>query len=85
MSTLAFATLGPMEILLVLVAGVIPTIIACKVCSKVGYHWALGLLALISPINLILGFYIAFAKWPMQRELERLRELESSTDSHNPS
>ena len=78
MSTLAFFSLGPMEILLILTMGVIPTIIACKVCSKAGYHWALGLIALISPINLILGFYIAFAKWPIERQLERLKESASS-------
>ena len=78
MPILAFFSLGPWELLGILIIWVIPTVIACKVCSKVGYHWALGLVALVWPVNIILGFYIAFSKWPIQHELESLRESESS-------
>ena len=43
MAIFSAAQLGFAEFLVIMV---IPTIIVCKVCSKAGYHWALGLLTL---------------------------------------
>jgi hypothetical protein len=38
-----------------------------------GYAGIIGVLAFIPGINLILAYVLAFAKWPVLRELESLR------------
>ena len=35
--------------------------------KKVGWHWALGFLMLISPVNLVLLYVLAFVKWPIEQ------------------
>ena len=35
-----------------------------KICSKAGFPGALALLMLVPMANIVLPFYIAFAKWP---------------------
>ena len=39
-----------------------------KICSKAGFPGALSLLMIIPVANIILPFYIAFAKWPALEE-----------------
>ncbi len=73
--------LGPMAVLIIvlitltlsLIVVVVKAVIYCKVFSKAGYHWALGLLALIPILNIVMPFVLAFGQWPIQRELEELR------------
>lgn len=73
--------LGPMAVLIIaatvvvlsLAIIIIKAVIYCKVFSKAGYHWALGLLALIPILNLIMPFVLAFGQWPVRAELEELR------------
>jgi len=40
-----------------------------KVFSKAGFPGALGLLMLIPLANIVAMFYLAFAAWPVHREL----------------
>ncbi len=40
---------------------------ACRICAKAGYSAWLGLLAVAPIANLVLLFYLAFAKWPIER------------------
>lgn len=48
------------------ILGAILTVIPFwKICSKAGFPGALSLLMLVPVANLILPFYIAFAKWPV--------------------
>ena len=35
-----------------------------KICSKAGFPGALSLLMLVPVANVVLPFYLAFAKWP---------------------
>ncbi len=73
--------LGPMAVLIIVVFAlvvalavlIIKAVIYCKVFSKAGYHWALGLLALIPVLNIIMPFVLAFGQWPVRRELDELR------------
>jgi low affinity Fe/Cu permease len=58
----------------VMVIIAIKLLIICKIFSKAGYSWALGLLMLIPIINIIMAFFLAFADWPVQRELRRLKQ-----------
>lgn len=40
----------------------------CKICSKAGYSWALGLLMLVPLANVILPLYLGFSTWPIERQ-----------------
>lgn len=57
-----------------LIALAIRALIFCKVFSKAGYGWALGLLSLVPIANIIMAFYLAFADWPVQKELRQLKQ-----------
>lgn len=49
-------------------------LICCKIFSNAGYSWALGLLMLIPIVNVIMIFYLAFADWPVRKELRSLQQ-----------
>jgi hypothetical protein len=49
-------------------------IIWCKLFSKAGYSWALGLLMLVPIANIVMCFYLAFGDWPVLQELRRLKQ-----------
>ncbi len=57
-----------------LIALAIRALIFCKIFSKAGYSWALGLLSLVPIANIIMAFYLAFADWPVQKELRQLKQ-----------
>lgn len=62
-----------------LVAIAIKVLIFCKIFSKAGYSWALGLLMLVPIANIIMAFFLAFADWPVCKELRKLKQqLEKS-------
>ena len=61
-------------LLAVLAAAIILTgVIWCKLFSKAGHHWALGLLMLVPVVNIIMPFVLAFGEWPIEKELKQLR------------
>jgi uncharacterized membrane protein YhaH (DUF805 family) len=62
-----------------LVVVAIKLLICCKIFSKAGYSWALGLLMLIPIVNIIMAFFLAFANWPVLKELRRLRQQQPSS------
>jgi hypothetical protein len=64
---------------IVLVVVAIKLLICCKIFSKAGYGWALGLLMLIPIVNIIMAFYLAFADWPVNKELRLLRQKQNIT------
>lgn len=77
---------GPLTIVLALlfafvflVVVAIKLLICCKIFSKAGYSWALGLLMLIPIVNIIMAFFLAFANWPVQKELRRLKQQQSQS------
>jgi hypothetical protein len=49
-------------------------LIFCKIFSKAGYCWALGLLMLVPIANIIMPFVLAFADWPIQKKLRLLKQ-----------
>jgi uncharacterized membrane protein YhaH (DUF805 family) len=63
---------------IVLVIVAIKLLICCKIFSKAGYSWALGLLMLIPIVNIIMAFFLAFADWPVQKELRRLKQQQQT-------
>jgi uncharacterized membrane protein YhaH (DUF805 family) len=57
----------------------IKLLICCKIFAKAGYSWALGLLILIPIVNIIMAFFLAFADWPVNKELRLLKQKQSTT------
>jgi len=57
-----------------LLAFVLTIVIWCKIFSKAGYSWAMGLLMLVPLVNLIMMLVLAFSDWPVQRELRLLKQ-----------
>jgi uncharacterized membrane protein YhaH (DUF805 family) len=65
----------------VMVILAIKLLICCKIFSKAGYSWALGLLMLIPIVNIIMAFFLAFADWPVRRELRSLNQKQNNITS----
>ena len=49
-------------------------IIYWRIVSKAGYNGALSLLLLVPVVNLVMLCIFAFGEWPIQRELNQLRQ-----------
>ena len=60
-------------ILFALLMTILMVVVYCKICSKTGYHWALGLLMFVPIANFILPLILAFSEWPIQKELNQLK------------
>ena len=58
----------------VMIIVAVKILIFCKIFSKAGYSWALGLLMLVPIANIIMLFVLAFAEWLIQRELRSFRQ-----------
>ncbi|MHC4558137.1 MAG: hypothetical protein ACYTFW_12125 [Planctomycetota bacterium] len=61
-------------IFVALIVVAIKILIFCKIFSKAGFCWALGLLMLLPIVNIIMAFVLAFADWPIQKELRLLKQ-----------
>lgn len=49
----------------------------CRIFSKAGFSWALGLLMLVPIANIVLPFVLAFCEWPVHRDLRGLPQQTS--------
>ncbi len=56
-----------LAILAGLAAWVVVVIAYCKICSKAGYPWALGLLVIVPFGKFILPLILGFSKWPNEK------------------
>jgi steroid 5-alpha reductase family enzyme len=69
--------LGLVEIIMILVVPLILVLIlvlpAWKVISKTGNSGALSLLLMIPLVNVVILFYLAYSKWPIEKELDGYR------------
>ena len=61
-------------LLIILVVLAFTVLVYCKIFSKAGYHWAMGLIVLIPLGNLILLLVLAFGQWPIHRKLQMLKQ-----------
>ncbi len=68
------AILVAFGILIYLIVAIIKALIFCKIFSKAGYCWALGLLMLVPIANIIMPFVLAFGNWPIQKEMRLLKQ-----------
>jgi len=80
-----FAVFGPVILIILavfvlaisLAILIIKAVICCKIFSKAGYHWALGLLMLVPIACIIMPFVLAFSDWPIYKELNKLRRRQN--------
>ena len=70
--------LGILFILFITLISLIVTVLLtwayCKIFSKAGYCWALGLLMLVPIANIVMPFILGFGDWPIQKELRLLKQ-----------
>ena len=59
--------------ILTLIGVAIAIILWCKIFSKTGHSWALGLLMLIPFGNAIMMLILAFSDWPILKEIRELK------------
>ena len=59
---------------LVLMIIAVQILVFCKIFSKTGFSWALGLLMFIPIANIVMLFVLAFAEWPIERELRSFKQ-----------
>ena len=67
--------LGMPEVMLifmvVLFSGVVYVIPAWMIFKKAGFNPALGLLAVVPVVNLVMLYYVAFAPWPILNQSQK--------------
>jgi len=68
-------------ILMGLIVVIITALIFCKIFSKAGYCWALGLLMLVPIANIIMPFVLAFGDWPIQKEMRLLKQQQEKPEA----
>ncbi len=66
--------LGVAEIIIVFAILALVILPYWKIFSKAGYSGGLSLLMLVPVLNAIMLFFLAFSKWPIEQELERLKQ-----------
>jgi hypothetical protein len=49
----------------------------CKIFSKAGYSWALGLLMFVPVVNIIMFLVLAFSDWPISKEIRQLKQQQN--------
>lgn len=52
---------------------IIGAVIYYKIAKKMGYNPWLSLLMFVPFVNFVIPFIVAFTKWPIEEEVERLR------------
>jgi len=60
-----------------LIVTAIKVIISCKIFSKAGYNWALGLLIILPIVDVVMVCFLAFSDWPILRELRQLKQQQA--------
>src|SRR5437762_9945029 len=74
----ATAAAGVMTLIMLLIGLsviVFSVVIYWKIFSKAGYSGAMGLLMFVPIANLIVLCVLAFAEWPVLREVNQLRQM----------
>ncbi len=66
--------LGMPELLIIAIIGIIIVLPNWKVFSKAGFSGWWSLLMIVPIMNVLLEYYLAFAEWPIHRELLILRK-----------
>jgi hypothetical protein len=65
---------GIPELIIIAFLGIIFVLPYWKIFSKAGFSGWLSLTQIIPFINIIMVFYLAFAEWPIYKQLHREKE-----------
>ena len=87
-STVDTAALAPIFItsgIIGLLFIVLAVIIYWKIFSKAGYSGAMGLLMFVPIANIVVLLMLAFAEWPIYKELKSLRQQVAQGQQYRPS
>ena len=72
------AVFGFIFVIFIILVSLLMTILMawvyCRIFSKAGYCWALGLLMFVPVGNIIMLFVLAFGDWPVLKELRMLKQ-----------
>ena len=63
--------MGILEILLLIIVGIILVVPFWKIFSKAGFPGPLALLMFVSPVNIVMIFFLAFAEWPALKNAKK--------------
>ncbi len=66
--------LGLPELVIIMIIGIVIVLPNWKIFSKAGFSGWWSLLMVVPIINILLEYYLAFAEWPIQREMSVLRK-----------
>lgn len=66
--------IGLPELIIIAIIGLLVILPYWKIFSKAGFSGWLSLTQLVPILNIIVVFYLAFAEWPVQRELNRVKQ-----------
>jgi len=64
---------GPWELIFIAIIGLLVILPYWKIFSKAGFSGWLSLTQLVPALNIVVLFYLAFAEWPIQRRLNRMK------------
>jgi hypothetical protein len=67
-------SLGLPELIIIAIFVFVFIIPFWKIFAKAGFSGWLSLTQIVPILNIVMLFYVAFAEWPLHRELKRLRE-----------
>lgn len=67
-------SLGPIELLLVLVAVFGAGVPFWKIFSKAGYPGVMGLALFVPVLNVVMLWFLGLSEWPVHKELNALRQ-----------
>ena len=80
-SVLGFFGPGPAELILIIffmfiafVFTAVKVFSFCRIFSKMGYSWALGLLMLVPLSEVVIPLILALIEWPVSKELRLLKQ-----------
>ena len=65
---------GPWELMLLAIIGLLVILPYWKIFSKAGFSGWLSLTQVVPILNIIMLFYLAFAEWPVRRELNHMKQ-----------
>lgn len=73
--------IGIYEMIIIAAIGILVVVPSWKIFSKAGFPGALSILTIVPGVNLLLLYFLAFARWPALRN----RQTISPSDPIHPS
>ncbi len=64
---------SPMIIVMCLIVGILAVVAFWRICAKAGFPGWYGVAVVIPMVNVLFVLFLAFAEWPLERELSGSR------------